>query len=764
MTRLGRAIVRNYMRHVRGERFSPLWALLAPASWLNRIVVALWDLLYRHGLRRTEEPPLPIISVGNLTYGGTNKTPFVDMLARVMRDRGVRVGIVSRGYGGGRAPSGTVLVVEGGNGDRSAAGDEPLLLSDRLPDVPVAIAPIRIDGVRELRRRGVGLTIADDAFQHRRLGRDADVVLIDATCPFGNGTLIPSGILREPISALERAHLVVLTKVDQADPEALAELRASVERHVPAERILTSRLRVDGWAEWDGALHPCESPAPATPVLAFSAIGNPESFARSLRDEGLRVVGERRFKDHHRYRSHDLEELAAERDRCGAEFLTCTEKDLYNLPADWRPPVPLRVPRVTAVLDEPDRFFSLLADMLRPRLVVASNGYGEDAIGVLLAERLRTRFPASEVLAFPLVGRGDAYRAADFPVCSAPSVTPSGGVVKYRLRDLWGDMRAGLLRHVRDQLRAWGALRGLVRTPLCVGDVYLLLHTLWGCGARPLFVATAKTVHLSGHWRLERALIRRLVLRAWTRDPESAAQLRRSGADALYAGSPIMDLLGDAPPCPAPMPPGPGDIPLILLLPGSRLRAYDDVRLLLDAAVLLNAARPCAFRMVLAPTLSASRLIASCPGWAPEGPGGPGEVPALRREALCVALTAEPVATAAGGATLLLGLGGTANQLCAGLGIPVVSIDEKGKRVQKKLLGDAEILVKATPEALADGALQVLGDPQLFARMSAAGRRRMGAPGALANVVEYAASALGWDVREALYERLRGRDGRLGKS
>ena len=135
------------------------------------------------------------------------------------------------------------------------------------------------------------------------------MVLIDATCPFGNGTLIPSGILREPISALGRAHLVVLTKVDQADPKALAELRTSVERHIPAERIFTSRLRIDGWAEWDGTLHPCESPAPATPVLAFSAIGNPESFARSLKDEGLRVVGERRFKDHHRYRSHDLEEL-----------------------------------------------------------------------------------------------------------------------------------------------------------------------------------------------------------------------------------------------------------------------------------------------------------------------------------------------------------------------------------------------------------------------------------------------------------------------
>ena len=98
------------------------------------------------------------------------------------------------------------------------------------------------------------------------------------------------------------------------------------------------------------------------------------------------------------------------------------------------------------------------------------------------------------------------------------------------------------------------------------------------------------------------------------------------------------------------------------------------------------------------------------------------------------------------------------------MGIPVVSIDKKGKRVQKKLLGGAEILVKATPEALADGALRVLGGPQLFARMSAAGRRRMGAPGALADVVEYAASAPGWDVREALYERLRERDRRVGEN
>lgn len=128
-----------------------------------------------------------------------------------------------------------------------------------------------------------------------------------------------------------------------------------MERHVPAERILISPLRSGSWAEWNGTLHPCESPAPATPVLAFSAIGAPESFARFLRDEELRVVSERRFKDYHRYRSRDLEELDAEWARRGAEFLSGTEKDIYNLPADWRPPAPLRV------LGDPERFAKMSA-------------------------------------------------------------------------------------------------------------------------------------------------------------------------------------------------------------------------------------------------------------------------------------------------------------------------------------------------------------------------------------------------------------------
>lgn len=748
-----RGLVQSYMAYVRGERSSPLWNVLAPAGLATRFGAGLLDFLFRHGLRRRVPSPLPLISVGNLTYGGTNKTPFVEMLARRMGELGIKAGVVSRGYTG-RAFSSAgsqVLVLRDGEGNRDVMGDEPILLSRRLPGVFVAVARRRIDGIRALQAEGVELAIADDAFQHRALDRDVDIVLIDAACPFGSGRLVPAGILREPVSALARARLVVLTKASQASPEALSELRGLVERFVPPERVFTSHLRIDDWFLWYGAPCPCEPPEKGLRVMAFSAIGNPESFLQSLRDAGLQVVGERRFRDHHRYGKRELRALTRAARAAGAEALACTEKDLYNLPLGWSPDLPLFVPSVTAALDEPDHFFRALAEVLRPRLVVASNGYGEDAIGVLLARRLRERFPSAEVLAFPLVGRGDAYLQAGFPVSSARSVTPSGGVVKYRLRDLWGDMRAGLLRHVGAQLQDWERLSAGLRSPLCVGDVYLLLQAIWGSGARPLFVATAKTVYLSGHWRLERALIRRLTLRAWTRDPETAEQLnlgRTSGAEAVYAGSPIMDLLGDAPIGSPPEPPRAGDSPLILLLPGSRLRAYQDVNLLLDAVLLLHEARPCAFRMVLAPTIPTEEMVQACKGW---GWGGG----TIERGGLSIPLTSAPIAEAAQGAALLLGLGGTANQLCAGLGIPVLSIDEKGKRVQKRLLGDAELLVPASAKALAEGAQRILGDPKLYRLMGEAGHRRMGRPGAAADMVDYAAETLGWDLRERLYERLR---------
>lgn len=724
-----------YMRHVRGEKFSLLvWAVLAPFSWITGLFLALTDYLRAHGLLKTEEPPLPVISVGNLTYGGTNKTPFVKMLAEWALSHGVKAGIVTRGYSG---KSHNVIIIQGGNSEREITGDEPLMLSRELPDVPVAVAKRRIDGVNTLRELGVELVIADDAFQHKAMNRDCDIVLIDALCPWGNGRLIPGGILREKLSAIKRADVVVITKSDTVKPSELAEILGTVRKYTDEGKIFTSSLEFREWLKFGGDITPREG----LKVYAFSAIGSPESFRHSVRSMGLDMAGCSTFTDHHRYTREDTRTLCTLARSSGAEALICTEKDLYNLPevCSWPHDVPLIVPKVNASVNEEAGFFAAITETLRPEIVVASNGYGEDAIGAVLASKLRERYPHSEISAFPLVGRGESYRRESFAVKSALSVTPSGGVLKYSLKALLGDIRAGLLRHIGAQLRDWRKISRQILTPICVGDVYLLLNTLWGSGKRPLFMATAKTVYISGHWRTERAIIRAFTLRTWTRDEPTAAQI---GSRAVYSGSPIMDLAGN-------VHVSRGNV--ILLLPGSRKSACNDVKTLLKATEIMSSHGHDAFRMVLAPTLELEPFFVSClaEGWAHDGD-------TLKKSGITIELTSEDIASASDGACILLGMGGTANQLCAGLGVPVIAPDNKGKRVQKKLLGDSEILTSGSAEALAECALRVLGDEALYDFMGRSGRERMGVLGACDDVAGYTVEALGWKVREGVYMKLKG--------
>ena len=333
-----------------------------------------------------------------------------------------------------------------------------------------------------------------------------------------------------------------------------------------------------------------------------------------------------------------------------------------------------------------------------------------------------------------MVGRGEAYIKENFEIKSALSVTPSGGVLKYSLKDLVGDMRAGLLKHVRAQLKDWNKIAGKIQTPVCVGDVYLMLHALLGSGARPLFAATAKTVYLSGHWRLERFLINKFTLRTWTRDSESAEQL--GGKKAVYAGNPVMDLLYECENYEK------GD--MILLLPGSRARADKDVKLLLDAAELMSSEGEKSFRMILAPTLNFEKFFEACESYGWEKFNN-----SLVKNQNKIELSFESVAKSVDGVKILLGLGGTANQLCAGLGIPVISIDEKGKRVQKKLL-----LVEPSAFNLAETAMKVLRDEKLYKFMSDAGRERMGTSGSLDDIVNFACENLGWKIKNDIFRRI----------
>jgi tetraacyldisaccharide 4'-kinase len=750
-------LVKSYLSFARGERRCSPWAASYPFGLMARSIVAVRNFSFNRGIASMIEPPLPVISVGNLTVGGTNKTPFVEMLCRMLRSADIPVGIVSRGYGG-RTVDPVVVTsdVVARSRERGAdalaelrdlVGDEPLLLASRLAGSPVAVSKDRLRDVDILVEQGVRVVVADDAFQHRRMVRDADICLVDACCPFGNGWLVPAGILREPPSGMARASMVVITKSDQVPPERLRALKAEIARHVPEERIFLSRLTFHAWQRWDGAWRDQSGQGPG-PVLAFSAIGSPESFRWSLESLGVQILKEHRFKDHHRYRREDMELLEASMRDHGAEAMVCTEKDVYNLPAGWTPSADIFVPIVSTVLDEEERFKATLLGLLRPRIVVASNGYGEDSIGALLARKLRARFPAAAVSAFPVVGKGEHYLREGVPVDSVAADSPSGGVIKYDLSDLWRDIRSGLLRSISRQMEAWRALRGRIRTPLCVGDVYLLLHTLWGQGQTPILVATAKTVFLSGHWRLERFILRHRSRIVWTRDRETKEELLRSGTAARFDGNPIMDLTCDGSVEPHPW--GDEGIPHVLLLPGSRPRAYDDVRLLLDAVDLLHEGRPCSYLMVVAPTLDRAEFLSACEGWSSLDEDG---IWSIIKGEKRIPLFFGPLSAVTADADLLVGLGGTANQVCAGMGVPVVSIEEKGKFVQKKLLGGSELLVPPTAADLARGALRILSDDALRDTMSREGRERLGEPGALDRIVEYTAR-MGWEARCALFESL----------
>lgn len=743
--------LRSYLDHARGKkRFSP-WILLNPLHGIAKAFALVRNYAFNRGVVQSIDPCIPVVSIGNLCYGGTNKTPMVEMIARKLYDQGLAVGIVSRGYGGVTAEPLWIGQNEKSK-SRSVVGDEPLMLAHRFPEARVVVSADRLDGINLLASLGVEIAVADDAFQHRRMGRDVDIVLVDATCPLGNGLMTPAGILREPPESLVRADFVILTKVDQVTPEELKEAHSRIARWVSSEKLFTARVSLQSWLRLDGEQRqvlPCDHVMQGQ-FIAFSAIGNPDSFHRSLELLGVDVFKRLTYRDHHCFTPSDLLELDRTAAQTGADAFICTEKDLHNLPDNVKLSLPIFVPRITVALDREQELWGKMVKKLRPRFVVASNGYGEDAIGSLLAQKLTKEFPLAEVSAFALVGGGKQYEDRNIPVISPPSDMPSAGVIKYSLRALVRDVRHGLWRDIALQLRTWRELRGKIRTPLCVGDVYLMMHVLWGQGLTPLLLATAKSVHLAGHWPVERFFLKRRCLRVWTRDAETALELQVSGVAALFSGNPIMDIAGDndkeggVPPW---------DLSLknekILLLPGSRPRAYDDIQLLLGAAKLLMQQMSCQFVLVPAPTLDMDRLLLGLSGWRREGDW-------IFSDSLRVRLHCSSLAPAARGADLLLGLGGTANQVCAGLGVPVVSIIEKGKLVQKKLLQDAELLVEGTPEALAEAAERILKDSARRGRMKKAGIQRLGGAGALDSVVEYAAHQLGWAVRHQVYSRLCG--------
>jgi tetraacyldisaccharide 4'-kinase len=308
--------------------------LLSPLWLLSIIYGAIAAIRGRRLARRARRVGARVISVGNLTAGGAGKTPVAIYLARRLVASGQKTAVLSRGYGGQEDRSAQAVVSDGEKLllTPEQAGDEPVLIARAVPQARVMVSPDRA-ALAEVSVAwfGTQAIVLDDGFQHRRLARDVDIVVVDGSNPFGNGALIPRGPLREPLSALRRASLAWISKADQApagDVDALAAQLQSLTGKEPVR----SRYRIADISRLDGASLGVAA-LTGKRVLMLAGVARPESFRATLASAGALVVDEAIFPDHHRFTPAEVARAVERAKAAGAEFAATTEKDAVRLPA-----------------------------------------------------------------------------------------------------------------------------------------------------------------------------------------------------------------------------------------------------------------------------------------------------------------------------------------------------------------------------------------------------------------------------------------------
>ena len=332
-------------------------APLLPFSWLYGLGATCHRTVYRRGIRRAVKLPCRVVSVGNLGVGGSGKTPTAAWLAAALHGRGHRVALASRGYG--RRGGDDVLVVSDGRFVRARAeraGDEPLLLAVHAPGVPVLVGRDRaLAGWRALSAFGAEVLVLDDGFQHHRLHRDLDLVMFDGATGFGRGGCLPHGPLREPAGALRMADAlgVVDGPLAERDEERASRLAPEAFRF-RARR----RPRVLRGLSGDGRSDPASLAERSVGLL--SGLGRPGGLRRTVEALGARVVAQRSFGDHHRYRPSDLAGLSDE-----APLWVTSEKDALKIPASWARGADIRVLTISLEVDDAPSLLDWIESRLR---------------------------------------------------------------------------------------------------------------------------------------------------------------------------------------------------------------------------------------------------------------------------------------------------------------------------------------------------------------------------------------------------------------
>jgi len=343
----------------RGKRAAALKALLWALSLIWSLLAQLRLFLYEKRILKDQPLGCLVVVVGNLTVGGTGKTPVVEKFARSLRDRGRKVAILSRGYKSKEAPKEPFLaklwrwhvtgaeppapkIVSDGESvllDSEHAGDEPFMLARNLPGVVVLVDKDRVkSGSYAIQKFGCDTLVLDDGFQYLPLKGRLNLLLVDKTNPFGNRRSLPRGILREPIKHLKRASYVFLTKSDgRPDPELESLIRA----HNPAADIIECGHKPQFLQEVNGEGRIPLEQLRHRRIGAFCAIAAPDSFEGFLRNFGANLLYTKRFLDHHRFVDAELDAIFAEAANARLDFIVTTEKDAVRLPPDRAFPMPL---------------------------------------------------------------------------------------------------------------------------------------------------------------------------------------------------------------------------------------------------------------------------------------------------------------------------------------------------------------------------------------------------------------------------------------
>ena len=316
---------------MQGKRTSPFWGtLLSGLSVLYGTVLYLRRIFFSLHIFNQKKISCPVISIGNITLGGTGKTPTVIQITELLTRNDRRVVVVSRGYG--RKDEAEIIVVSDGRSflvDTQTGGDEPVLIASKLPGIPVVVGKKRYQAALiAIQRFRPDVVVLDDAFQHIQLKRDLDIVLVDAGNPFGNGKLFPAGILREPLGALKRAHVVLITKMDSASD--VKALKGTICRNTSA-RIFTSRqVPVDVIDYRSNEIKPL-SVLRGSRVLALSGIARPVSFTKLLASLGADIVAACTYPDHFDYQKSDLAAVFQKAADEKISMIVTTEKDAIRL-------------------------------------------------------------------------------------------------------------------------------------------------------------------------------------------------------------------------------------------------------------------------------------------------------------------------------------------------------------------------------------------------------------------------------------------------